>query len=498
MAFHPDRAALNGAPYSSKIAQRTEKTNMNIPAIISIGSLIVVVAVVIISAIQSDRKEKREKSIPAREPQTASNASGAAASGRLNVFSGRSPRGGGDLVDNHDGTMTDHSSMLMWQMSDDGIERTHQDAVAYCVRLRLAGHSDWRLPSVREFNISGFEKREAADELASIISSSRNHWAADGGPESDLAYVGDGATMYRTNHHLVRAVRSCPKPSAAAESSRPKQLAEAAPPRPDRPSQSEAFFIAVKEGNEAAAEALLNTDPGLVASKDENGRTALHYVFKAALRDTHLAVATLLLDHGADVNAKDKWGETPLLEAVEHWNSGDYLYLLLKLLLSRGADVDSLNSLGSTPLHRVAVLGKAEAAKILVAAGANVNAKNNEGATPVNYAAEKRPDVLKVLLAQGGQASIEALILAARHGHLESVRDLLERGAEVNSTSGGYSPLRWAACGWSDDHVKIAELLLAHGADAHVRDRDGKTPLAYAQHNNQLPAMIALLQRQMT
>lgn len=53
-------------------------------------------------------------------------------------------------VDNRDGTVTDTSTHLMWELSDDGYRRNVSDAYRYCEELSLAGHSDWRMPTINE------------------------------------------------------------------------------------------------------------------------------------------------------------------------------------------------------------------------------------------------------------------------------------------------------------------------------------------------------------
>jgi len=70
-----------------------------------------------------------------------------------------------------------------------------------------------------------------------------------------------------------------------------------------------------------------------------------------AARKGQLETAALLLSHGADVNAQDKYGYTPLHEAV----LGPYATALpmVKLLLDHGADIDGKSSQGNTPLDRV-------------------------------------------------------------------------------------------------------------------------------------------------
>ena len=84
---------------------------------------------------------------------------------------------------------------------------------------------------------------------------------------------------------------------------------------------------------------------------------------------------------GADVNAKDKYGRTPLHTAVD----GDYKELI-ELLIAEGADVNANSKIG-TPLHSAATWGQKEIVELLIAAGADVNAKDKLlGRTPLDEA----------------------------------------------------------------------------------------------------------------
>nr|WP_298143851.1 DUF1566 domain-containing protein [uncultured Pseudomonas sp.] len=58
--------------------------------------------------------------------------------------------GANAFVDNQDGSVSDQASGLTWQQRDDGRTRDWPAALAYCEALNLAGHSDWRLPNVKE------------------------------------------------------------------------------------------------------------------------------------------------------------------------------------------------------------------------------------------------------------------------------------------------------------------------------------------------------------
>lgn len=63
---------------------------------------------------------------------------------------GNSEYGINDFVDNQDGTITDNATGLMWSQNDDGQGMTWPEALEYAENATLAGHSDWRLPNVKE------------------------------------------------------------------------------------------------------------------------------------------------------------------------------------------------------------------------------------------------------------------------------------------------------------------------------------------------------------
>lgn len=64
---------------------------------------------------------------------------------RGNPFYGKN-----DFVDNNDGTISDLATGLMWQKADDGVARDWEEALSYAENLTLGGHSDWRLPNIKE------------------------------------------------------------------------------------------------------------------------------------------------------------------------------------------------------------------------------------------------------------------------------------------------------------------------------------------------------------
>ncbi len=97
-----------------------------------------------------------------------------------------------------------------------------------------------------------------------------------------------------------------------------------------------------------------------------------------------------LIERGADVNAKEQYGNTPL-----HWASIENRIELAKLLIERGADVNAKRNDEETPLHTASWKNRIETAKLLIEKGADLEAKCNKGKTPFDWA---RSDEMKELL----------------------------------------------------------------------------------------------------
>ena len=132
---------------------------------------------------------------------------------------------------------------------------------------------------------------------------------------------------------------------------------------------------------------------------------------------------------GTDVNALNKYGWTPLHEAVTGGHKD-----IADLLISKGANVNSKEAKNRiTPLHWAAWRGRKEIAELLIAKGANLNTKNNDGGTPLHNAAWK--------------------------GHVEIAKLLIVKNADVNAKDvEGRTPLDWAK-----NKPEIAALLRKHG-----------------------------------
>ena len=111
-----------------------------------------------------------------------------------------------------------------------------------------------------------------------------------------------------------------------------------------------------------------------------------------------------LLARGADPNARDEDGRTPLFSAVLGGSVA-----LLGLLLESRADVNARDGRGATALHVAAEEVLFEAATLLVGRGADVNAQDDEGNTPLGravFSARGRYDVVRLLTKSGARDDI--------------------------------------------------------------------------------------------
>lgn len=165
----------------------------------------------------------------------------------------------------------------------------------------------------------------------------------------------------------------------------------------------------------------------------------------------------LLLEHGADVNRRSYGKSTPL-HAIVFWKR-DHKEVT-RLLLAHGAEVNAANAYLETPLHQAARYGFTGTAALLLEKGAKVDLINDMDQIPLDLADRAgRKAVVRLLL---------SMHTAAKLGNLAAVTELVKTHPQlINSRDLDHkTPLHHAA---ENNHLQIADLLIANGAKVNVR-----------------------------
>lgn len=241
------------------------------------------------------------------------------------------------------------------------------------------------------------------------------------------------------------------------------------------------LMAAAGRGDVAAIERLLAA--GDVNATNSYGRTALMFAAEGGHADAIRAL-------GGDATPRDREGKTAIMLAAEAGHEGAVRALagdasldqealrvafqagraeILKILLERGADPDALEEDGSTPLMACARDGRLDLARILLDAKAQLDHQDNNGKSALMHAAEAgRAALVGLLLDRGANADLTtpaedgALILAARGGHADAVALVAGRVADVNARGGeGKSALAWAH---AKGHTRVVSVLEGKGA----------------------------------
>ena len=176
-----------------------------------------------------------------------------------------------------------------------------------------------------------------------------------------------------------------------------------------------------------------------------------HTPLHLAVRWNELPMVEILMKAGADLEARQGGGGTPLHEAA--WSSDDPA--VFQALLQAGADVNALDNDWNTPLHGLARFNSDRGhrsvvmAQILIEAGADVKARQRYGSTPLHF--------------------------AARRGSVPIIEVLLEAGAEVDARNNeGQTPLHEVVR--FNENPTAIEALLSAGADLGAKNEGGETP----------------------
>ena len=221
-----------------------------------------------------------------------------------------------------------------------------------------------------------------------------------------------------------------------------------------------------------------------------------------------MAKVRLLIDKGANVNARSKQGRTPLMIA----SAGDGASQIVKLLIEKGADISVKDKSNSTALLEAVDANDNATIRLLIEKGADLNARNKSGDTALMIASSYgNVEIMRTLLSKGADVNavsaavtdhvkngaialgnFTALGYCVPYGGREAVKILLDAGAKVNVQDvRGMTPLM-LAIGTDRADPEVIRLLLAGGADVKIKSKAGETAIDWARKFNYPPVLSVL------
>lgn len=232
-----------------------------------------------------------------------------------------------------------------------------------------------------------------------------------------------------------------------------------------------------------------------VNGMDSRGTTALD---EAAL-EGHTEIVRLLLDNGAEINHGTRHGSALI------WAAGTPNLDTAKLLLERGADVNAKFGDGRTALMQAAQNGHVATVKLLLDNGAEIEATNSSGRSALSEANIRgHKDVVALLQSYGATSTVLtpeqkalALIDAATVGNAELVRSLLAESMGPNVRLPAPRCKTALLVAAKNGHSVVVKLLLDYGVDqgfSPERERNAESPLTYAFRGDHMEAVKVLLQ----
>jgi ankyrin repeat protein len=212
---------------------------------------------------------------------------------------------------------------------------------------------------------------------------------------------------------------------------------------------SQEFMEAATQGDVARVKEMLQADPTLAQSKDQNGLSVTLKALYYGKRD----VVDVLLDSGVELD---------VFEAAATGQTAR-----VRTLINDNPElVNSFSPDGFSPLSLSVFFGQPETVDALLAAGAEVNAPSRE------------------------TMKLTPLASAMATAQNEIARTLIQHGANVNAKGeSDLTPLHTAA---ARGNIEAVTLLLEHGADINATTKDGKKPISYAEERNH-PEMVEFL-----
>ena len=240
-------------------------------------------------------------------------------------------------------------------------------------------------------------------------------------------------------------------------------------------------------------------DPNISTIDPYNNKE--HIPLLQATRNGSYEVSKALLEHGADPQAHDRSNFTALHWAT--WGGSRQTVMLLKCLLDHGANINACNDPGRTPLCCAIIRGDLVAVNVLLDEGADPNIPDKDGCTALDHAVSRgHTNMVDDLLAHGANPDTpgdnldetgwsNALYEALRGQRTDIVDMLLAYGANPDKASKkGEPPLHMAI---EKSSSTCVDMLLAHGANPNIRNPSGQTALEVAVVAGAPPRIIGAL-----
>lgn len=215
-----------------------------------------------------------------------------------------------------------------------------------------------------------------------------------------------------------------------------------------------------------------------VNARDANGDTQLHACLSRGVALPDWEGAKTLIAAGADINAKNNRGATPLMVALEARRDES----LIADLIDRGADVNATDRTGQSALMWATAENTPDQVQLLIERGAHIDHRDHDGMTALNHCVESAQTDMAGLLLQhgadpnlGNQQGRTPLHTLAQHNIIHA----------VHNRRGTYS---------TETQQKMATALLDAGANPIKRDIEGDTPLAVAAANRHAGLATTLIE----
>jgi ankyrin repeat protein len=246
---------------------------------------------------------------------------------------------------------------------------------------------------------------------------------------------------------------------------------------------------AASRGNIEAVELLLEHGAEMDVA-GLSGNMPLHY----AAWNGQTAMVALLLENGACLDCLNERNRTPLLIAAREEGGVD----VVRVLLDAGANVNAVDLYGDTPLTLAAWRRNETVVDCLLEHGAAVPDTGQKSADIIKFALEgglwhlyesikQQNEDFDTLLPSG----ILPLQMASKGGSVKIVSDLIDSGCKVNAKDiYGYTPLHYAA---RNGRLEVAKILVKHGADVNSYNKLMETPYQLADNEGKETVMKFLV-----